>query len=603
MFLRAQSYSSEIRFDVLGPPVVNLRDHQWHVSAPRQRTVLAKLLLEAGRVVSLDSLIDALWEHSPPATARSQVQICVSLLRRALTSLGVTRDPIETQPTGYLIRLDRCELDARLFRHGVEEAVRQAGRGEIELAHTTMSRALDLWTGAACSGVESPVVRAGAARLDEERLTAMEKLIGWDLELGRHEQVIGLLRERVAHHPLRERSRGQLMLALYRAGRQAEALDTYRAGRDVLAAELGLEPGEYLRSLETRILRGDRELLGVRTEVAPVGTNVEPPQADEGFVERQDAADAVVSAVTSSRGRLVTVVGVPGSGKSDLAAHVARRLADRFFPDGVLKAGLGDGADVHDVLFGFLRALGVPADRVPRDEAERARHYQDLVRDLAVLVLLDDVRDVTAIRALVPAGRRCAALATSRFALRDARVEAVELGAFTEVEAVRVVEWVAGRQWVEGRQEVVRRVVRVVGLLPAAVRAAAERLRGTGLTAANDLAARLEDDLLVLDEIAAGGIDLRAALLAAYESLPAEARRVLRLMSELDAVTFSDWTAAAASGLAAGQAADAVEELRRAGLVSSVRGEHQLHVLTRVFGRERMRVEEPDLVGTLKWIV
>lgn len=595
--------SEEIRFELLGPLAVDFQGHRWHVSAPRQRTVLAKLLLEAGRVVSLESLIDALWEHSPPATARSQVQICVSLLRRAMASLGVTHDPVETQPTGYLVRLDRCALDARLFRHGVEEAVRQAARGEVGAAHATMSRALDWWTGPACSGVDSPVVRAGAARLDEERLTALETLTDWDLELGRHEPVIGLLRERVAQHPLRERSRGQLMLALYRAGRRPEALEVYRAGRDVLAAELGLDPGEHLSSLEKRILRGDRELLGSRKAPIRVGAVVDPTRADEGLVERGDATAAVVSALGADRSRHVAVVGGPGAGKSVLAASVAHRLADGRFPDGVLHAEVGGAVDVHEVLRHFLEALGVPPERVPRDDAERAARYQEVVGDRAVLVVLDGVHDHAAVRALVPAGRRCAALVTSRSAPRDPRVDVVELGAFTEAEAMLVVERVAGRAQVTGRRDAVRPVLEAVGRWPAAVRAVAERLRGADAAVVAGLAARLSDDVLVLDELAASGADLRAELLAAYQVLSADARRVLRLMADFDAAVFSDWTAAAASGLTADRALQAVAELRDAGLVGPAPSGHRLPALTRAFGKERMRAEEPHLAGTLQWVV
>ena len=244
-------------FRILGPLELDPRGTELQPVPPgRHQVVLGALLVEANRVVRVDQLIDAVWYDDPPATARTQVQICVSGLRHCLAPLG-DAVAIVTRAPGYLLRVPRDEVDAHLFARLVAEADTLAREGRREHAATRIRQALDLWRGVALSGTPSRVLQAKAAQLDERRLGAIETYAELELQLGRHHHVIDELGPLVGEHPLRERLRGQLMIALYRAGRQAEALHTYRLGRQLFVAELGLEPGTELRRLERAILAGE----------------------------------------------------------------------------------------------------------------------------------------------------------------------------------------------------------------------------------------------------------------------------------------------------------------------------------------------------------
>jgi YVTN family beta-propeller protein len=255
-------------FRILGPLEVEYEGRLLRLGGAKQRALLAVLLLYANEVVSRDRLIDELWGGSPPETASTALQVHVSQLRKALG-----RDVIVTQAPGYRIRVEPGELDVDRFETLVDEA-----RGaEAAVAAERLRHALELWRGAPLGELDS-VARAERGRLEEQRLSVTEQRIQADLELGRHAELVAELEGLVREHPLRERLRGQLMLALYRSGRQAEALDVYRTGRRLLDEELGLEPSQELRLLERAILEQDPALATVearpptRADVMPTGT-------------------------------------------------------------------------------------------------------------------------------------------------------------------------------------------------------------------------------------------------------------------------------------------------------------------------------------------
>lgn len=230
----------------------------------KQRAVLAVLLLDANRVVSLDRLVDSLWPDEPPNRAIATVQVFVSNLRRALEperQRGTRATVLTSRAPGYLLAIDPTEVDAHIFESLAEEGHRELADGNVERAAGLLSEALGLWRGPALAEFAAePFAHAEAARLEEVRLGCQVDLYETALLLGRHQAVVAELEQFVARHPLRERPRAQLMLALYRAGRQAQALVVARAGRRVLADELGLDPGAPLRDLEEAILRQDPEL-------------------------------------------------------------------------------------------------------------------------------------------------------------------------------------------------------------------------------------------------------------------------------------------------------------------------------------------------------
>ncbi|MEW1636961.1 BTAD domain-containing putative transcriptional regulator [Streptomyces sp. NPDC093801] len=244
-----------VAFRILGPLSVIGAVGPVRVPPGRQEVILAALLLEADRVVSTDYLVDLIWEDEPPDTARTQVQICVSRLRKLFTKAGVAA-AITTRPPGYVLKTEGELVDAVLFARRVADARIAARQGRFGTAAELLREADELWEGACLSGIPSESLRGKALQLDEERMTATETRIELELDLGRHHQLVAEVQTLVRQEPLRERLRGQLMLALYRSGRQAEALETYRVGRELLVEELGLEPGSELRGLEAAILSG-----------------------------------------------------------------------------------------------------------------------------------------------------------------------------------------------------------------------------------------------------------------------------------------------------------------------------------------------------------
>jgi DNA-binding SARP family transcriptional activator len=245
-----------LEFRILGPLEVVGADGPISLGGPKQRATLAILLLDANRVVSVERLADDLYSGAPPVTAVTQVQRQISELRKALGA-----STIETRAPGYVIRLAPERLDLKRFEHRAEEATRALATGDARTAARLLADALDVWRGPPLADLaHEPFAQIPIERLEEIRLAALEQRVDAELALGSHAQLIGELEELVAEHPLREHFYGQLMLALYRSGRQAEALSVYRSARETLVAEFGIEPTSTLRELEHAILTQDPSL-------------------------------------------------------------------------------------------------------------------------------------------------------------------------------------------------------------------------------------------------------------------------------------------------------------------------------------------------------
>ena len=263
-----------MEFRVLGPLEVVVDGRRVDLGSPKQRALLVTLLVHANERVSRDTLVDHLWGESPPPTAAKTLQAYVSRLRKALadngTDPGVAAPTLETQAHGYLLRIAPGALDADEFQRLLDDGRRALAGGDARRAAGLLREALALWRGPALADVAyEPFAQAEIARLDELRLTALEERVEADLALGQDAELVGELEGLVERHPLRERLRGQLMLALYRADRQAQALQVYQQGRQLLAHELGLQPGEALRQLERQILDQDPSLTATRRRERP----------------------------------------------------------------------------------------------------------------------------------------------------------------------------------------------------------------------------------------------------------------------------------------------------------------------------------------------
>ncbi len=263
----------EIEFRILGPLEVRSRERELSLGGAKQRALLAILLLHTNEVVSIDRLVDELWGDRPPATASKVVQVYVSKLRKAFEERhgrGEHEQVLVTRTPGYMLRVEPGQLDADRFERLVDQGRQQLASGSAQPAAHTLLEALALWRGPALADFAlEPFAQSEIARLEEARITALEERIEADLALGRHAELVGELESLLTAHPLRERLRGQLMTALYRSGRQAEALETYRQGRRRLADDLGLEPGQALKRLERSILEQDPALGHVALAPAP----------------------------------------------------------------------------------------------------------------------------------------------------------------------------------------------------------------------------------------------------------------------------------------------------------------------------------------------
>lgn len=594
-------------------------------------------------MVSTDYLVDAIWDEGPPETARTQVQICVSRLRK---SLAQTSAELVTQPPGYVLRVDTELIDMHRARTLAEEADVVAREGRAAESAALLREAVALWRGPALSGVSSGLLATKAARLDESRTNLTETYLDIELGLGRHHLLIGEITALVQEHPLRERLRGQLMLALYRSGRRAEALETYRHGRELLIDELGLEPGEELRSLEASILSGDTQLrlreepepsivLSVQEtpagsavarsvsepstpmataepETRTAGSDVRPRQlpADSAdFVGRAEWIDAIESCLLGGeRGRAVGVavlIGRPGVGKSALATHVAHRLGDGSFSDGQLYCDLRGSreqpVETTDVLGRFLRALGIPGQSIPDSRDERAEMYRSLLSQRRILVVLDDAASESQVTALLPGHSGCGVIVTSRARLTGipgARM--VELDVLSQEQSVDLLRSVIGAARVDAEPAAAVALVGAVGRLPLALRIVAARLAARSHWSLASMVNRLSDERHRLDELAHGEMTVRASLSLTYDGLDDRARRTLRLLALADGPSQPGWIAGALLDDHRPYALDLMEPLVDAqmldvvGIDASGDPRYRFHDIIRLFARERLFGQETE---------
>jgi DNA-binding SARP family transcriptional activator len=320
-----------MEFRILGPLEVVNDGRAIPLGGRRQRALLALLLLHVNETLGTDRLIDELWGERPPAGAAKTVQMQVSRLRKALAGDG-SEELVVTRDRGYELRLDPERLDARRFERLVAEGRSGLTSGDADRAASALEQAMSLWRGAPLADLAyEPFARREIDRLEESRLDASELLFEAKLALGRHAEVVGQLEGLIAEHPYRERLRAQLMLALYRCDRQADALQAYQDARRTLVEELGIEPGERLRNLEQAVLAQD-PALALRSKDPRAAPALQSGRG--AFVGRDSELAALVSAlddVCAGHGRLFLLAGEPGIGKSrlteELAAHATARAA------------------------------------------------------------------------------------------------------------------------------------------------------------------------------------------------------------------------------------------------------------------------------------
>ncbi len=594
-----------LSFSLLGPLEVSAGNEAVHIGGARQRIVLAVLVLELGRVVPLERLIDAVWDDRPPATARTQIQIAISDLRRRLAGRSKV-EVIVTRSGGYALQAPDEAVDAARFRLLVAEGRDAARRRELPRAVATLRSALELWRGDAASGIDSRLVQAAAVRLNEERLAVAEECIGLELQLGRHHAVIGELQELIAAHPLREKLHAHLMLALYRSGRQAEALAAYRAARQLLVAEHGIDPGGELRGLEAAILSNDPGLelpVAAPEWIAPRQLPAPPPD----FVGREESLAQMRKRLERAAAgggdvQIVVISGPGGVGKTALAVQLGHQVRESF-PDGQLFAHLRgsdrDPAHPADVLEQFLRALGVPPVMLPGDVEELAALFRSRLAAHRILLVLDDAADAEQVLPLIPGDPGCAVVVTSRHTLPGLHgAGRFPIGVFEPDTSMALLARVIGERRVRMEAAAAAALAESCGHLPLALRIAAAKLSVRHHWQIAQMVARLQDEQRRLDELTLGGVGVRASISLSYQSLDKQARRLLLLLGALGAADFAGWVAGPLLDADAAEAAEVLEELACSQLVEVSVGPHRqlryrLHDLIRIFAQEVLASEIP----------
>jgi DNA-binding SARP family transcriptional activator/tetratricopeptide (TPR) repeat protein len=614
----------KLEFCLLGPLVVRRGGVALPVSRGRQRALLAVLLLNAGRVVSVGEMAETLWGPAPLPSAPVTVRNHVKRLRRVLGDADQAR--IVTRSPGYLIRVDPGELDVARFEALLDGAHHAARDGSWAAAADQARAALALWRGEPLADVTSDALALREVpRLAELRLQAAELRMDAELRLGRHGVVIAELERMAAAHPLREHLHTLLMQALYRDGRQAEALAAYQHARRVLVDELGAEPGAELRELHRQILTADPVLADpasgpVSPRVArPAGAGPGPvvprelPGPVAQFVGRAaELADLTATLERASAQRPPTLVisaiaGMAGVGKTALALQWAHQVADRF-PDGQLHVNLR-GYDparplpTADALAGFLRSLGVAERDIPAKTPERAARYRSLLAGRRMLIMIDNARDVDQIRPLLPGSPSCVAVVTSRDALaglvaRDG-ARRLDLGLLPAAEAVGLLRVLIGER-VDDEPEATMTLAGYCARLPLALRVAAEHAAAAPGVSLAQVAAELADQQERLDLLDAAGDRLtavRAVFSWSVRHLDDDAARAFRLLGLHPGADFDAYAAAALTDSTLREARSLLARLARAHLLHAAGADrYGMHDLIRAYAADQAagRESEPE---------
>ncbi|MEU5163964.1 BTAD domain-containing putative transcriptional regulator [Streptomyces sp. NPDC020875] len=596
--------TEELRFSVLGPVRAWRGGEPLQMGSPQQRALLAALLLRDGRTATASELIDAIWGDEPPTRALAVTRTYASRLRKVLSTTALV-----SESGGYALRLKRDALDLFVAQDLIDDSHRAHVEGDPVRASTLLDKSLGLWDGEPLANVPGPYAENQRVRLEEWRLQLLETRLDLDLEVGAHAEAVSELTALTAAHPLRERMRELLMLALYRSGRQAEALAVYADTRRLLADELGVDPNPELSRLQERILRADDTLHDVGIERAPAaapGSFPRPAQLPAtvpdftgraSFVrelgEQLGTADGAVMAVSS-------FAGIGGVGKTTLAVHVAHE-ARRYFPDGQLYADLqGTGSrplTPSDVLGSFLPVLGVPEAAIPGALEDRTALYRSALADRRVLVLLDNVRDAAQIRPLLPGTAGCAVLVTSRARMVDLPgAHLVDLDVMSPEEALQLFTRIVGLERVSENREAALDVVAACGFLPLAIRIAASRLAARRTWTVSVLAAKLADERRRLDELQAGDLAVKATFEVGYGQLEPAQAHAFRILGLADGPDISLAAAAALLGRPEHETEDLLEALVDTSLLeSSAPGRYRFHDLVRLYARAcAERDERPE---------
>lgn len=597
----------EADFRILGPLEVDVARRKIMVLTGKQRALLASLLLRANEIVPVDELVERLWGADPPGRPRATVQTYVQRLRQTLD------DPerVLTAPTGYQVVVGPGELDLARFR---ELVARATSTEDLFRRAEHLHEALAQWRGRPLVDVPSESLRSQEVPLlEEERLDVLEQCFNVELRLGRHAELVRQLQMVTEEHPLRERFSGQLMVALYRSGRQAEAFAVFQKVKQALAEQLGVDPGVELRGLYQAILTGDPAVSPPRPpgpqaiETVPSTPALHrtsprqlPPDLRD-FVGREQVIERISGLLepdTATGVPLVVISGPPGAGKTALAVRVAHGLAAKF-PDGQLYADLrgfsvAPALTPLQVISRFLVSLGVLGQQVPSDLDEVTTLYRTLLADRRVLVLLDNAAAPSQVRPLLPNTPRCAVLVTSRNELRGLTAlqgsRPLNLDVLLPAQSSRVLAEIVGAERIEAEPDAASDIAALCGHLPLALRIAAANLVARPSSSVREFAAELRQGNLLARLMIDGDDEaaVRGAFDLSYTSLPAAAARLFRLLGLVPGADFDVDAAAALGDVPVEEATRLLDQLTAANIVGRHTGPRfQFHDLVRLYAIDR----------------
>lgn len=545
-----------IEFGVLGPLLVRRNGQPVDMTATMLKRLQALLLVYGGEPVHLDTLADALWCGDPPPSARKSLHVYAHRLRRALGD----DERLTFGRGGYSLTVAPDELDLYVFQRLVDDA---NASNDPETAYSLLSEALALWRGDAYADItDLEPVNVERHRLAEHRWIAFEARVAMGLEIGHDDGLVAELKSAVTASPYRERLRGQLMLALCRAGRQAEALEVYRETHDVLGTELGLEPTTELQQLHQQILRRDPALAGPGSLVqlaAPPTPRLLPRDITDftGRLDDVERLDAVAGGGTGHTALITAVEGTAGVGKTALAVHWGHRSASRF-PDGQLYVNLrgydsGSLTRPIEALTHFLRVLGVRAEKLPTDEEDATALYRSMLSGKKMLIVLDNARTADQVRPLLPSDPGCFGLVTSRNQLSGLiahdGAQRITIGLLSSDEASVLLRRLLGADRVDAEPESTAALVELCARLPLALRIAAAQLADEPSLPISKYLAELSEGVRLATLSIDGDehLAVKAVLDQSCQALRKPERRALRL---LGLVPGPDVTPAAMAALA-----------------------------------------------------
>ncbi|MQS16102.1 tetratricopeptide repeat protein [Streptomyces kaniharaensis] len=598
-------------FRVLGELDVEDGTGKRAVRGVRLRSLLAVLLLNANQRVTTDRLQDALWGEEPPASGAAAVHNLAARLRR--TVFGDEPDRLTATPLGYLLRVDDGELDSALFEQHLATARAAVLAAEWESVHREASGALALWRGVPLAELPE-LADAGPARerWQEARLQALEWRLDAELRLGRSTGLVPELARLVDEHPLRETFHQQLMLALHRAGRRAQALAAYRRLHRTLRDELGVEPGREAQRIHQDILLApEPEPAAPPARPAAPGRPAQLPADTADFTGREEELgrlrDHLAKAASGCGPSVLVVSGMGGVGKTALAVRAAHQ-AKELFPDGQLYVDLhgfgnGERREAHEILARFLADLSPDpcASPLPEHTDDRAARLRDVLATRRLLLLLDNARDAQHLLPLMPGDGRSAVLATSRNTLTDlpgavqVRLEPLDIE-----EQRRLLSAVCGPDRACADLDNALRLLAACGGLPLALRVVAARLAARPAWSLETMAQHLSDDGRRLRSLSAGQLSVRDTFATSYlvlresdEMVEREAARLFRLLGLWPGLVLGVEQAAALGQRPVADTADLLELLTDYHLLQSPEPwRYRFHDLLGEYAAERAEYEE-----------